>query len=349
VIGGTRNRIADGTGNVQAGGDAHATYNDLAAYEAQVQARIDRREAELHALYAERLAARDDRLAAKDDIIAARDQRITLLQQQVETDRMRLAEPQRAFADYQARIAELERLLAEATGATPVIGANRIADARAAAELGDYAAADAIFAEVEALEAEAVRRAADAAFGRGLIAEEQVRWPDAATHYESAARLNPTYDTLVKAGMFLSRAGRQEEALAVERKLVALSRSTHGPQAPETATALNNLAETLRALGRYDQAEPLYREALEISRAMLGDRHPDVATMLNNLAGLLRNTRRPDQATPLYLAALSIYRARFGDTHPGTRTIATNTLIHLRDHAPDHPDLPALAAAFPGL
>jgi len=88
------------------------------------------------------------------------------------------------------------------------------------------------------------------------------------------------------------------------------------------------------------------REAIEIGRETLDVQHPDLAVWINNLAGLLENTGRVNEATPLYLEALEIFRAALGDDHPDTQTVARNTLIHLREHAPDHPDRAALEAVF---
>lgn len=145
----------------------------------------------------------------------------------------------------------------------------------------------------------------------------------------------------------LRATGRYDEAEPLYRETLQITRDALGPNHPTTAASLNNLAELLRMTGRYDQAEPLHREALQITRDTLDPSHPDTAIRLNNLALLLRATDRADEATPLYLESLAIVRAAFGDTHPNTHQIARNTLIHLREHAPGHPDLPGLAAAFP--
>ena len=119
--------------------------NDIASYEAFVGARMAKREAELAAIHAKEMSLAD----GQSKILQAE---INLLLEQLATDRNRLANSESSFTEYRARTAELERLLQDATGATRAIGANRIADARAEVERGDYAKADAIFAEVEALE-----------------------------------------------------------------------------------------------------------------------------------------------------------------------------------------------------
>jgi CHAT domain-containing protein len=59
-----------------------------------------------------------------------------------------------------------------------------------------------------------------------------------------------------------------------------------GPEHPDVATALNNLAGLYRAQGRYAEAEPAYKRSLAIREKALGPEHPAVATALNNLAWL---------------------------------------------------------------
>ena len=49
------------------------------------------------------------------------------------------------------------------------------------------------------MEQGSIERAADAAYQRGLIAEDEVRWGDAADHFARAARLAPDFDRLFKA------------------------------------------------------------------------------------------------------------------------------------------------------
>ena len=195
-----------------------------------------------------------------------------------------IANPQTALAEAQARINDLEALL-ERSGND--IGGDRIMAARAALERGDYSIADGIFAEIEARREMEVQEAARAAFGRGEIAEAEVRWGDAADHYTRAARLDPGYDTLIKAGEFLSLAGRHDDAIWHQQHLVKIARQEFGGGHAKTATALNNLAENYRSSGSYAQAEPLYREALAVFEAALGADHPNTVLVRKNLQVLL--------------------------------------------------------------
>ena len=70
-----------------------------------------------------------------------------------------------------------------------------------------------------------------------------------------------------------------QEALRIWQKVL-------GPEHPDTATSLNNLAVLYQAMGEYAKAEPLLQEALRIRQKVLGPEHPDTAQSLNNLAAL---------------------------------------------------------------
>ena len=83
-----------------------------------------------------------------------------------------------------------------------------------------------------------------------------------------------------------------QEALRIRQKVL-------GPEHPDTATSLNNLAALYQAMGEYAKAEPLYQEALRIRQKVLGPEHPDTATSLDNLALLEFDLGRIDEATAL--------------------------------------------------
>ena len=57
---------------------------------------------------------------------------------------------------------------------------------------------------------------------------------------------------------------------------MAIRETVLGPDHPDVATSLNNLAELHRAQGRYGEAQPLYERALAIYEVVLGAEHPDV-------------------------------------------------------------------------
>src|SRR6056297_940005 len=264
-----------------------------------------------------------------------------------------IANPDAALAEAQKRIADLEALLDREANQ---IGADRIAEAKAALEQGDYSLADDIFAEIEAQNELAVQETARAAFGRGEVAEAEVRWGDAAKAYQRAARYDSCYRTLSKAHEFthwsgdyatafvlgeelitaaqkegdltnlamakndhaitLEAQGRYAEAEGLCREALEIDRATIGEGYPSYAIRLNNLANVVRAQGRYAEAEVLFREALEIDREGLGEGHPGYAIDLNNLAGVVEDQGRYAEAEGLFREALEIDRATIGEGHP---------------------------------
>jgi len=65
-----------------------------------------------------------------------------------------------------------------------------------------------------------------------------------------------------------------------------------GPDHPDVAQSLNNLAALYYKQGQYTQAEQLYKRSLAIREKALGPDHPDVAQSLENMAALYRKTGR---------------------------------------------------------
>lgn len=210
-------------------------------------------------------------------------------------------DPEPALKEAQTRIGDLEVLLAREGNQ---LGGEKLDAARAALERGDYAAADDLFAEIEARAAVATQSAARAAFARGEIAEAGVRWSDAAKHYARAAELEPWVQALRKASDFARRSGDFHSALRFSE--TALERARKGNDMAELVKILKDHASVLIASGRSDEAEPLYRQALEIGEASQGKEHPDYADSLFNLAALLDITDRSDEAKPLYRQAREI-------------------------------------------
>ncbi len=107
----------------------------------------------------------------------------------------------------------------------------------------------------------------------------------------------------------VSRAARLLYREAVEPlylRALAIREKALGPNHPNAAISLNNLAALYRARGEYAKAEPLYLRALEILEKALGPNHPNVATALENYALLLAATNRADEAAKLRTRAAAI-------------------------------------------
>ena len=100
------------------------------------------------------------------------------------------------------------------------------------------------------------------------------------------------------------------------RRALAINEKSFGPDHPDVARDLNNLALLMTATNRHAEAEPLVRRALAIAEKSFGPDHPNVARDLNNLALLLTETDRHAEAEPLYRRALAIAEKSFGPDHP---------------------------------
>jgi tetratricopeptide (TPR) repeat protein len=97
-----------------------------------------------------------------------------------------------------------------------------------------------------------------------------------------------------------------------------------GPEHPDTAQTLNNLANLYRKQGKDDEAEALYQRALAIREKVLGPEYTSTASTLNNLGFLYSERGKYDEAEPLYQRALAIYEKVLGPEHPDTVRVKEN-------------------------
>ena len=236
------------------------------------------------------------------------EERLRLENELTEVNRQ-LFDIEAAYDDALGKIRELESAFAHRDD-------ERVVEIRAAIAAGNFSRADMLLAEIEDQANTTIIRAAEAAHQRGIIAALQIRWNEAATHFDKAARLDPTYDHLNNAGEFAGRAAQYKTARRHFEKLLEFSRHEYGERSSQTAVALNSLAVLFRITGQYHEAESLLRQVLDIRRETFGEKHPDYVAGLNSLGNVLRNASRFDEAEPLYRRAVEIGRDIFGEKHP---------------------------------
>ena len=126
----------------------------------------------------------------------------------------------------------------------------------------------------------------------------------------------PDVKALVERAGKLQAEGKYGEAAAIWRQILAIEEKSLGPDHPEVAIRLNNLAGLLREQGQYAAAEPLYLRSLEMLEKALGPNHLFLAASLNNLAGLLRVQGQYAAAEPLHRRSLAIKEKALGPDHP---------------------------------
>jgi len=117
------------------------------------------------------------------------------------------------------------------------------------------------------------------------------------------------------------------QAESLYQRALKIREAQLGPDHPDVASSLNNLAALYQAMGGYGQAEPYYQRALKIVEAKLGPDHPKMASSLNNLAELYRAMGAYSQAEPLYQRALKIWEVKLGSDHLDVATSLNNLAI----------------------
>jgi tetratricopeptide (TPR) repeat protein len=114
------------------------------------------------------------------------------------------------------------------------------------------------------------------------------------------------------------------EARSLSERALALREKMLGPDHPDTASSLNNLASVVARLGDKDASRALSERSLAIREKLLGPHHPDTATSLNTLGYLLIGCGDVAGARPLFERALEIRERVLGEDHPETARTLNN-------------------------
>ncbi len=121
------------------------------------------------------------------------------------------------------------------------------------------------------------------------------------------------------------------EAQPLLERALAVSEKALGPDHPDTATSLNNLALLLWEQGHPESAQPLHERALTIREKALGPEHPATAESLNNLALDLHAQGDLVGARSLLERALEVRERALGQEHHVTAINLDNLAIVLLD------------------
>jgi tetratricopeptide (TPR) repeat protein len=78
-------------------------------------------------------------------------------------------------------------------------------------------------------------------------------------------------------------------------RALAICEQVLGPNHPDTARSLNNLAFLYQSQGDYEHAKPLYERALAIMERTLGSNHPDTKIVRRNHAMLLEDMEQKEK------------------------------------------------------
>ena len=131
----------------------------------------------------------------------------------------------------------------------------------------------------------------------------------------SEGESEPVAGSAAVVGSFLSDMGLYPAATPFAERALAIYERALGPDHPQVATSLNNLAALCQSQGDYTGALPLHERALAIRERALGPDHPQVAESLNNLATLYWTQGDYGSALPLYERALFVWDRALGPDH----------------------------------
>ena len=118
--------------------------------------------------------------------------------------------------------------------------------------------------------------------------------------------------------------GNYPQAVIVAKQALSIAERTRGPDHPNVATSLGNLAQLYFTQGQYAQAEPLHKRSLAIREKALGPDHSSISLSLNELAQLYSTQGLYAQAEPLFKRSLVIAEKALGPDHPNVATSLNN-------------------------
>jgi tetratricopeptide (TPR) repeat protein len=130
--------------------------------------------------------------------------------------------------------------------------------------------------------------------------------------------------TLHEAAMACYTAGKHRQAVSLWRRAVRGLERAIGPQHPDVAVVLHNLAALQQACGRLAEAEQSYQWALTLKKQLFGRKHLDVALTAHNLAMLYSAQGRYAEAVPLLRRARHIFATTLAPQHRHVVTCREN-------------------------
>ena len=135
---------------------------------------------------------------------------------------------------------------------------------------------------------------------RWMPADERDRWEDVLQELLANAEADSDPNNLsqaeaVEQSDLLDRIGKlyrqraeYEKAKSYRTRALKISEAAFGPNHPNVATSLNNLASVLKDLGELQNARDLFERSLGIRRQFLGDDHSKTKTVKRNLDALAK-------------------------------------------------------------
>jgi hypothetical protein len=104
---------------------------------------------------------------------------------------------------------------------------------------------------------------------------------------DQAGFADPTARLMNSVALYIGAQARWKEAEPLMRRALTIDENSYGPDHPNVAMNLNNLAALLQDTNRLSEAEPLMRRGLGIFEKSFGPDHPNTVTVSRNLEALV--------------------------------------------------------------
>ncbi|GJL74059.1 tetratricopeptide repeat protein [Nitrosomonas sp.] len=228
-------------------------------------------------------------------------------------------------ASYEAHIADLKERITQLEKLRGEFPDELLNQAIEALQQGETDQADRLFKQIEEEAEGHIIRAAEAAFQRGKIAQDAIRYADALKHYEKAVRLQPDNALYLNGtGVLHLTLANYQKAIEYFELSLASGLKTYGENHPQVATTRNNLGGAWRSLGENHKAIEYLELALASVLKTYGENHPHVAATRNNLGSAWDSLGEYHKAIEYYDLALATLEQSLGKDHPNTRTVQSN-------------------------
>jgi tetratricopeptide (TPR) repeat protein len=133
--------------------------------------------------------------------------------------------------------------------------------------------------------------------------------------FRNTSRTDQTAAVTNNLGIVVLRLGRWKEARSLFLEAIALWRKQPGPDSPEFASGLTNLAVLYQSRHDFGKAEPLLKRAMEIDRSVFLPDHPRIALDLSNWATFLAARKHYPEAESALLRSLQMFEKSIPENH----------------------------------
>ncbi len=224
----------------------------------------------------------------------------------------------------QIRIGFIESVIEDEADA---LGEKKLAESLVALTEYDFSKVDKNLTELEKNTKLTKQTGSRLAIARGVIAELQNRWHDAAKHHARGAQLYPCFETLSTAQKIAIDTKNYDSALFFSAKTKKAAIAEEGKNGEKYAQTLGNLGEIYRELGKYEKALCVYLEIIDICNENLQERHPLTIITINNMGLVYQAQENYTEAESCFNDALDAKEHTAGINHLETASIINNLAI----------------------